>query len=60
MPPKLSTGLLLSFSTAPFLLLLLGGRALSVLLLELGQTSEELFRGERLPVLKISAPVVED
>jgi hypothetical protein len=60
MPSKLSTGLLLSLSTAPFLLLLLGGRALSALLLELGETSEELFRGDRLPVLKISKPAAED
>jgi hypothetical protein len=54
-PPKLPTGILLSLSTAPFLLALLGSRAITRVLQEAGQASEELFRGDRLPVLKISA-----
>lgn len=51
---KTTTGLLLSISTAPLLLVLLGGRALAIALQEMGQTSEEVFRGDRLPVLKIA------
>jgi hypothetical protein len=50
---KLPVGILLSLSTAPLLCLLLGGRALAIALRELGLTSEEMFRGDRLPVLKI-------
>lgn len=48
------THLLLSLSTAPLLLFLVGSRALAIALRDMGQTSEELFRGDRLPVLKIS------
>jgi hypothetical protein len=51
---KTPIGLLLSLSTAPLLLVLLGSRALGLMLQEMGQTSEEVFRGDRLPVLKMS------
>ncbi|MCU0524823.1 MAG: hypothetical protein MUF72_08365 [Elainella sp. Prado103] len=51
----LPTHLLLSLSTAPLLLVLVGSRALAGALQEIGQTSEEIFRGDRLPVLKISS-----
>ncbi|MBD3882944.1 hypothetical protein IFO70_14335 [Phormidium tenue FACHB-886] len=51
---KFPTDILLSLSTAPVLLILIGGKAAAELLTELGQASEELFRGDRLPVLKIS------
>jgi hypothetical protein len=51
---KTPIGLLLSLSTAPLLLVLLGSRALGIMLQEMGQTSEEVFRGDRLPVLKMS------
>lgn len=51
---KMPIGLLLSLSTAPLLLVLLGSRALGIMLQEMGQTSEEVFRGDRLPVLKMS------
>jgi len=54
LPIQLPIGVLLSLSTAPFLCLLLGSRAMAAAMRELGQTSEELFRGERLPILKIS------
>jgi hypothetical protein len=58
-PTQLPIGVLLSLSTAPLLCLLLGGRALALALTEIGQTSEELFRGDRLPVLKMTAPDAE-
>ena len=54
MPIKLPTNLLLSLSTAPLLLVLVGSRALATAIQDMGQSSEELFRGDRLPVLKIS------
>ena len=54
LPLQLPIGVLLSLSTAPFLCLLLGSRAMAAAMREIGQTSEELFRGERLPILKIS------
>jgi len=50
---KVPTQILLSLSTAPLLLLLLGGKALTQAMDELGQASEELFRGDRLPILHI-------
>lgn len=56
------TQILLSFSTVPLLLVVVGGKALASLMQDLGQTSEELFRGDRLPVLKIPhrMPEVDD
>jgi hypothetical protein len=45
--------LMVSLATAPFLLGLLGSRALETLIQELGKASEELFRGDRLPVLPL-------
>lgn len=45
--------LLLSLGTAPLLVALIGGKAIADLMKEIGQTTEELFRGDRLPVLKI-------
>ena len=46
-PPEL----LLSLATAPVLLALVGGKVLTEAVRELGVFSEELFRGDRLPVL---------
>ena len=57
---QVPTELLLSLSTAPLLLILIGSRAVAVLMREMGQTSEELFRGDRLPILKISASRLEE
>ena len=51
---KFPTDVLLSLSTAPVLLILIGSKALAELATELGQASEEVFRGDRLPILKIS------
>jgi hypothetical protein len=55
---KIPTDLLISVATGPVLLALIGGRVLANVLQELGQASEEIFRGDRLPVLHI--PVTTD
>ncbi|HEY9700328.1 MAG TPA: hypothetical protein V6D10_23945 [Trichocoleus sp.] len=49
---KIPTNLLLSFSTIPLLAVLIGSKAIGKALIELGQASEEIFRGDRLPVLE--------
>lgn len=59
-PAHLSTSLLLSLGTAPLLLILLGSRALAATAQEIGQSSEELFRGDRLPILKMTAMPLDD
>ncbi len=46
--------ILISFLTLPFLLMLMGGKVLADVLLSFGQASEEVFRGDRLPVLHLS------
>ena len=51
-----------SLGTLPVLMLLTGGHALTNGLRQLGQTSEELFRGDRLPnrpLLRRPLPEVE-
>jgi hypothetical protein len=42
---------LLSLATAPLLASLVGGRAALKLMQDLGLASEEVFRGDRLPIL---------
>lgn len=44
--------LVLGAVTAPFLLTLIAGKLISQGFQELGQLSEEAFRGDRLPLLK--------
>jgi hypothetical protein len=51
--PEATSRLLVSLATGPFLLGLVAGRALEHLLQDLGKASEELFRGDRLPVLPL-------
>ncbi|WP_346294000.1 hypothetical protein [Sphaerothrix gracilis] len=51
---SLAPNLLVSLATAPVLLGILGGRALGEFVQQLGLASEELFRGDRLPVLSLS------
>jgi hypothetical protein len=53
MPTKISSEILLSLATPPVLLFLLGSKAIAELLQDLGQASEEVFRGDRLPVLNL-------
>ncbi|NJR65837.1 MAG: hypothetical protein HC772_11760 [Leptolyngbyaceae cyanobacterium CRU_2_3] len=50
---KFPTQILLSMSTAPVLMFLIGSKALATAIIELGQASEEIFRGDRLPILNI-------
>jgi hypothetical protein len=45
--------LALSLFTAPFLVSLVGARSLQAGLISLGEASEEIFRGDRLPVLHL-------
>ncbi len=49
---NIPTNLLLSLGTIPVLAVLIAGKAVGKALIELGQASEELFRGDRLPVLE--------
>lgn len=53
---KVPTEILLSLSTVPLLLALVGSQALAKAMKEVGQASEEIFRGDRLPILKLSTP----
>ncbi|MBD1838922.1 MULTISPECIES: hypothetical protein [unclassified Coleofasciculus] len=46
----------LSLATVPMLLGVLGIKAVSELLCAIGQNSEEVFRGDRLPVLHVPTP----
>lgn len=46
----------LSLATVPMLLGVLGIKAVSELLCAIGQSSEEVFRGDRLPVLHVPNP----
>jgi hypothetical protein len=55
-PSANSPTLLLSLATAPFLVGLLAARALAQTLIDVGQASEEVFRGDRLPVLRCPHP----
>lgn len=48
---KLSIEIWLSLATTPFLLLLLAAAALYEKSIDLGLALEEIFRGDRLPVL---------
>jgi hypothetical protein len=56
---KSNVNLWLSLSVAPFLALYGGGRALYEWSIEVGKASEELFRGDRLPILPVQDPEIE-
>lgn len=51
--------ILLPIGTASVLLALLGGKAAAQTLQTLGQASEEVFRGDRLPILKFPLKAIE-
>jgi len=56
-PPKsfvLPSDLVVSLTTIPLLLVLVGSRTLAKAVQQLGLASEEIFRGDRLPVLRVS------
>jgi hypothetical protein len=46
----------IGLGTAPLLVGLLGARAIATAMQEMGTASEEIFRGDRLPILKITPP----
>lgn len=52
---KFPTALLLSLGTIPLLAVLVGSKAVAAVIQDIGQASEEIFRGDRLPVLKMTA-----
>ncbi|MBW4691324.1 MAG: hypothetical protein KME27_06105 [Lyngbya sp. HA4199-MV5] len=49
--PLISPDVLLSLATAPVLVALVGSHVVAKAIQELGLLSEEIFRGDRLPVL---------
>lgn len=50
--PVVPVDLLISLATVPLVVGLVGTQALTQMAQELGQWSEEVFRGDRLPLLK--------
>ena len=54
---KILGEMLIVLSTGPLLLGILGTQAAMNFLEEMGKTSEEIFRGERLPLLKFQDSV---
>ena len=48
---KIPSDFLLSVTTAPLVLMLMGGKVLSDTILEISRSSEAVFQGDRLPVL---------
>jgi hypothetical protein len=54
-PGLISAELLLSLTTGSVLLALVAGKVLSEAVCQLGLLSEEIFRGDRLPVLNFPA-----
>jgi len=48
---SISHQLLLQLSTGPMLVAIVGGKAVAETLQAIGQASEEVFRGDRLPLL---------
>jgi hypothetical protein len=50
-PQLIAPSLLVSLAAAPCLMAIVAIRATSELLERVGQTSEEIFRGDRLPVI---------
>lgn len=50
---KLSSDVLVSVATVPMLIALVGSKVLAEVVQSLGLASEEVFRGDRLPVLHV-------
>ena len=48
--------LLLSVATVPLVAGLVAGRAIAELIFSISEASEEVFRGDRLPVLNLNHP----
>lgn len=56
-PSRVSPTLLVSLATAPFILGLSAIEHLTENLIEIGRASEEVFRGDRLPILNFPEPI---
>ena len=54
--PKIPLPLLVSLATGPVLCAVFAGKALSQTLIDVGLNSEEIFRGDRLPILPFVQP----
>jgi hypothetical protein len=52
-PSAIAPSLLVSLAAAPCVLAIVALRATSEMLERVGQTSEEIFRGDRLPVIHV-------
>jgi hypothetical protein len=50
---KVPTKIMVGLGTVPLLFVLVGSRTLAEMMTSMGQASEEIFRGDRLPVLHI-------
>lgn len=59
-PFKMPSDWLISLATTPILLVLGGSKVLVDTVLDFSQASEEVFRGDRLPVLKFPQQRPED
>jgi hypothetical protein len=57
---KIPSDFLLSVTTAPLMLMLMGSKFLSNTMLEMSRSSEAVFQGERLPVLNFPHPSFEE
>lgn len=57
---KNEMALWVSALAGPFLLTYLGARSLGRWAIEVGKTSEELFRGDRLPILRVPSTASEN
>lgn len=55
--PMESQDWLLSVATVPLLAGLMAGRAITEVMISLSQVSEEVFRGDRLPILHFTSSV---
>lgn len=53
MPIKVPSDILISLATVPVLFIIVGSRVFTDLMQDWGQGSEEIFRGDRLPLLRI-------
>jgi hypothetical protein len=63
-PPTVSIALqpewLVGAATVPLVTALVISRTLSHIMIQMGVASEEIFRGERLPVLLVAPPPLDD
>jgi hypothetical protein len=58
--PVIPTPILVSLATGPFLCGLVVGKALTQAMLDISRSSEEIFRGDRLPILPFAQPLEDE